>query len=141
MTSQIGARLVLGGRTSGQAGLYPGVAEEAALALAQGVPLFVAGGFGGCGGLIARALRGGSPKELTRDYQRTHTRRYDELSTTADRAGHPPDFEAMVRGFGAAGPSGLRNGLEPAENARLFETGDIDEMLSLVLAGLQRLTA
>ena len=67
MTRDVGALVVVGGRVSGQQGLYPGVIEEASLALAADVPLFVAGGFGGCGRLLARVFDGEQPAELSID--------------------------------------------------------------------------
>ena len=62
MTHDVGALVVVGGRVSGQQGFYPGVVEEASLALASDVPLYVAGGFGGCGRLIARVLDGSNQR-------------------------------------------------------------------------------
>jgi hypothetical protein len=40
------ARLVIGGRLTGLAGLWPGVVEEAWLSLKRKQPLYAAGGFG-----------------------------------------------------------------------------------------------
>jgi hypothetical protein len=90
MAGDLGAAVVIGGRIAGQQGLVPGVVEEAGIALAAGVPLFVAGGFGGCGRLIARTLEGEKPDELSISYQLAHTHGYNELLDAATRSSRRP---------------------------------------------------
>lgn len=141
MNSEISARIVLGGRTYGQQGLYPGVAEEAALALRTGLPLYVIGGFGGCGRLVASALTGAKPIELSIDYQLRHTSRYAELLGAADSAGQNLSFSDMRDTFNKVSPEGLNNGLTVFENYRLFATDDVDEAIVLILRGLQYIAA
>jgi hypothetical protein len=140
MTSAIQARVVLGGRVSGQQGLLPGVLEEAALALRTGVPLYLAGGFGGCAQLLASAVSGSAPTELTLDYQLRNTPRYQELFDVASSAGTVSAFDELVGLFTGAGVEGLHNGLDVAENGRLFVTDDVDEVVALVLRGLRQVT-
>ena len=140
VTSAIQARVVLGGRNSGQQGLFPGVLEEAALALRTGVPLYLAGGFGGCAQILAAAVGGSAPTELTLDYQLRHTPRYQELFDAASSAGVAPVFEEVVGSFTGAGVEGLNNGLDVADNGRLFVTDDVDEVVALVLRGLRQVT-
>jgi len=137
MTAGIDARLVLGGRVSGQQGLLPGIVEEAELALRAGVPLYVAGGFGGAARAIGAALEGASPPELTVEYQEAHTPRYAELLSAARVAGGEPDFEAVVRTFALSGTGGLRNGLDEDENRRLATTDNVDEVVTLFLRGVR----
>jgi hypothetical protein len=140
MNSEIDARVVLGGRLRGQQGLYPGVAEEAALALESGMPLYVAGGFGGCSRLIASALSGSRPNELSADYHLEHTPRYAELLDAATSSGQAPSFSDMIDTFVTAGVDGLNNGLDAQENSRLFATDDVDELIALILRGLRGVT-
>src|SRR5205085_2081356 len=45
-TAQTQARVVLGGVSSGQQGIYPGILEEACLTLQAGKPLYIIGAFG-----------------------------------------------------------------------------------------------
>jgi hypothetical protein len=136
MASDLGAAVVVGGRIAGQQGLLPGVVEEAVIALAAGIPLFVAGGFGGCGRLIARTLEGESPEELSISYQCTHTDGYPELLDAATRAHTRPDYDAVVADLTLCGVGGLKNGLSETENRRLLATDDVDELIALVLRGL-----
>lgn len=140
MSSDLGARVVVGGRLAGQQGLVPGVTEEAVIAVRGSVPLFVAGGFGGCGRVIAEALYGDEPAELSIGFQLEHTPRYAELLNAAEEAGLTPDFTAILAEFSARGVNGLENGLNEHENERLLVTSDIDEMVSLVLRGLRVIT-
>ncbi len=140
MNSEIDARVVLGGRVHGQQGLYPGVAEEAALALESGVPLYVVGGFGGCGRLVASSLSGSRPIELTIDYQLQRTPRYAELLDAATSAERAPSFPDIIDKFVASGIDSVNNGLDTQENRRLFATDDVDEIIALILRGLRRVT-
>ena len=140
MNSEIHARVVLGGRISGQQGLCPGVVEESVLALDSSVPLYVAGGFGGCGRVIASSLGGSRPIEMSVDYQLEHTSRYGDLLNEAISVGQAPDFTAMLDTFNAAGAGGLHNGLDSDDNRRLFTTDDVDVVVALVLRGLRRMS-
>ena len=139
MTGDLGAAVVVGGRIAGQQGLLPGVVEEAVTALAAGVPLFVAGGFGGCGRLIARALDGEKPEELSASYQQAHTDGYSELFEAATYANAGPDYGALTADLSSCGVDGLSNGLTENENHRLLATDDVDQLISLVLRGLFRI--
>jgi len=139
MTADISARVVLGGKVAGQAGLCPGVLEEAALALRAGVPLFVIGAFGGCGQLLVRALGGERPAELTVEHQMAATAGYAELLAAARAQGGMVEPEPMAEELVSRGWAGLRNGLDSAENERLASTGDVDEVVALVLRGLRRI--
>ncbi len=66
MTGTVDARVVLGGRVAGHQGKYPGVLEEAHLALRARKPLYLVGGFGGCARLLARAVAIGSGRSRSR---------------------------------------------------------------------------
>jgi hypothetical protein len=136
MASNLDAVIVLGGRTAGQQGLMPGVLEEVATALSASVPVFVAGGFGGCGHLVARALAGMNPTEFSVEYHLAHTDNYSELLEAATLRDLAPDFGTIVETLSSGGFGELRNGLDESANMRLLATDDIDELISLVLRGL-----
>jgi hypothetical protein len=135
MTASIDVRVILGGRTFGQQGMYPGLVEEAVLAIRAGLPLFVLGGFGGAGALLARALTGRRADELTVDHQVAHGDRYAELLTGLAAHGHDPDFRGLRNELGRTGLDGLSNGLAGPDNLRLVESDDVDEVVALVLRG------
>jgi hypothetical protein len=143
------ARLFLGGeyQPGKYLGKYPGLVEEASLALRDKKPVFLMGGFGGCTKAIIDALVGDQTEVLTAAFQMSdsgyadlvelYNERIPELS---DPTQGPVDYEELVRFFRSQGIEGLNNGLGEADNQRLFETPYIPEMISLVLKGLTRLS-
>jgi len=142
------ARLILGGATHNFKGKYPGVIEEAYLALRDKKPLFLMGGFGGCARAIIQALHGKQPTIMTELSQSKNNNGYSEfikyyndhiqnLSDTDKQ--EPINYEELVNFFQKKGITGLNNGLSEEENERLFETIYLPEMISLVLKGLAKI--
>lgn len=56
LTTRCKARVVVGGKTEGYSGDLPGVIDEASRTVADGSPLYAAGGYGGAAQLIANAI-------------------------------------------------------------------------------------
>lgn len=143
MAERIDARIILGGKVTGYKGALPGIAEEAALAIAHRKPLFVLGAFGGCAKAVGEALLGDIPEVLTRVYQTCQNPGYEEMLDFYNQnsiQGSPHqaiDYSSLVKVFSTAGFGGLNNGLTELENHRLFEVEDLDEMVYLILKGLQ----
>jgi hypothetical protein len=141
MNTEIHARLLMGGQTRGL-GKYPGLAEEALLALRTRKPVYLIGAFGGCAQAVIEALRGRKPAALTLDYQAA-----DPVARTAielynaklPSGGESIDYSALTAEFETTGIVGLNNGLDADENERLFTTTHLPEMIALVLRGLSRL--
>lgn len=142
------ARIILGGKLVGYSGRCPGLLEEAWLALQQGVPLYVLGGFGGCAERVARALEGAEPEEFSEAYQVEHDPRpgqplrellatYRIQAQLGDPRAQVLDYPTVLQELHAIGPGGLNNGLSPSENQRLFRTPYLAEMVQLVLKGLR----
>jgi SLOG cluster2 len=131
MTADTDARVAVGGRLNGQSGRWPGILEEAYLALRAGQPLFVIGGLGGAASRVVCALRGEWPQEFTTEYQLQHTPGYEDL-VAADVGTAEQDVRELLQG------TSLANGLDDDENAALFETSDLDLIVALVLRGLKR---
>jgi SLOG-like protein len=119
------ARVLIGGRVSGQTGRWPGVAEEAFQSIRAGQAVFIAGGLGGAADRVARAVQGDWPEELTEAYQREHTPGSESLEAISES-----ELRTVLEG------ADLRNGLSGDENATLFRTADLDLMVSLILRGL-----
>jgi hypothetical protein len=141
MNAEIHARLLLGGQARGL-GKYPGLAEEALLALRAGKPVYLIGAFGGCAEAVIEALRGNKPAAFTLDYQvaETVSRAAIELyNSQLAPNGEPIDYKALTAEFEGFGIAGLNNGLDAAENERLLTTMNLPEMIALVLRGLGRL--
>jgi hypothetical protein len=141
MNAEIHARLLLGGQARG-IGKYPGLAEEALLALRAGKPLYLIGAFGGCADAVIEALRGNKPAALSLDYQAADPlpRATIELyNSQVPAGGEPIDYKALTAEFEGFGIAGLNNGLKAEENERLFTTMNLPEMIALVLRGLGKL--
>lgn len=134
MTRDTDARILLGGRSFGQSGRWPGVVEEAFHAVRAGQPMLVAGGFGGAAAAVASAVRGDWPVELTTEFQQARNPRYAEL---LDGEVGPTEVELRDTLTNAA----LHNGLSDPENRQLFDTVDLDLMMALILRGLASLTS
>jgi len=138
------ARLSIGGRTEGSAGRYPGVIEEALLAILEGKPLFLAGLLGGAARQVITAIEG---QDMPEDFCRPGL--IDELfkrppivergqQTEIDRLS---DREWVWVTFQEIGITGLAatNFLSAEENRELFYTPVFDRVMELVLTGLSRI--
>ena len=136
MNRDIDARVLVGGRLSGQAGLLPGVVEEAALSVEDALPLFVIGGFGGAASLVGAAMRGEATPELSLDYQQNNTAGYTDLWEEAGLRRARPNIGELRERLAQSGQAD-RNGLSPEQNDRLFASSDIDEIVALLLRGLR----
>jgi hypothetical protein len=143
LTDACDVRVCLGGRRSGTQGRYPGVIEEALLAVRGNKPLYLAGFLGGATGQIINALERKpmpvdfcpeSPEEL---YQRFSNSEFDQ-DTRADRV---IDREAVWNEFAELGVERLAAAarLTVEEAQALLNTPVIDEVIELVLIGLSRL--
>jgi hypothetical protein len=129
MTSEVSARVLVGGRVFGQTGRWPGVVEEAVIALKKAKPLYVCGGFGGAAARVVSALRREWPAELTSEFQTEHTPRYGDVDAAAVGPSETELRQILVN-------AELNNGLNKDENEALFATSDVDLMVALILRGL-----
>jgi hypothetical protein len=137
ITAAMNARVLLGGRIEGYKGKYPGLAEEAHLAIRSGKPVYLLGGFGGCTKALIQAILGKPCPPLTTEFQRKNA----DYAATMDLFNHrlpeaPIDYNVLLTDFQNTGVAGLKNGLDDEDNLRLFETDDVNEMTALVLKGL-----
>jgi hypothetical protein len=137
-------RVCLGGRRTGAQGRYPGVIEEALLALRSNKPLYLAGFLGGATAQVIDALEGKqiredfcAPTSVARLYSEPPIKETD-ASTNSDRA---VEREAIWKEFNRAGREWLTrtNGLTADENVALLHTSVVDQVIELVLTGLSRL--
>ncbi|WP_437935155.1 hypothetical protein [Sorangium sp. So ce341] len=141
MAKECHARILVGGQLRGVAP-WPGLLEE--LETSIGKPIYLIGGFGGMARVLVEALHGEQPVALTQAFQdengtRAPLREYYEAH--AGKPGFedvaPVDLPGRVARLPALGVRGLNNGLTDEENARLFVTRDLTEMIALVLKGLR----
>ncbi len=141
MAQDLDARILLGGRIEGYSGRYPGLAEEALLAIRAKKPLYLVGGYGGCTSAVIDALRGTAPPRFSLEFQ-ARLPKYAGLVEYYNKRekDDPIDYERLCAEFATAGIRGLNNGLNEAENDRLFDSVDLDEIETLLLQGLSAIT-
>ncbi len=142
MNTDITARIIIGGKTSGYNGMYPGLVEEAYLALQSNKPVYLLGAFGGAASAIIQCLKGQVPKELTTEYQLStgdYKVFYHFYNEEAKKEGIDLiDYTQISDFFKSKGVDGLNNGLCPEENEVLFTTNNFIEAITLILKGLFR---
>lgn len=114
-TSEVDARVVLGGRVTKFKGRMPGIAEETKFTLKANRPLYLLGGFGGCARDIASEM-GLVPSVEGRE----------------DWAGRSE--------FSTCTATDMVNGLELEEIQTLARTVHVDQAVALILRGLLRLS-
>jgi hypothetical protein len=135
MTRRADVRIVIGGALrSANPGerRAPGIVEEAYLAAQAGVPLLVAGGFGGAAGLIADVILGTVDPVTIDDL----AGRYVTPSASVDGA-TSPSFAEMLEALGS--PGVLRNGLTDGENRELLCSCDPNTVSELILRSIRRI--
>jgi hypothetical protein len=137
-------RICLGGRRTGSAGRYPGVIEEALLALRANKPLYLATFIGGASAQVAAAIEG---EQLTDDFcppSSVDALYADPPAKEADQGTTPDrvvDRASVWKEFRDAGLAKLAelNGLTLDENGELLRTPVIDRAIELMLVGLSRI--
>ncbi len=146
MNNAIQCRIFIGGNITKFGGRYPGLIEEAYLALKSEKPIYLIGAFGGASKVIIEAIKGNKPKILSLEEQIKNSN-YKEFVNFFNKQliDHPQiekemiDYNKLLKFFQEIGKKGLNNGLNEEENNQLFNTIYIKEMVSLVLKGLSRL--
>jgi SLOG cluster2 len=137
-------RFCLGGRASGYEGRYPGVIEEAFLAIRDKKPLYLAGFLGGATKQVVDAIEG---KQMTDDFcgptslQSLYEAPVVKESDGTTRDDRVIDRVAVWKTFAGAGRKTIAdaNGLTIEENDELFHTSVVDRVIELVLIGMSRL--
>jgi SLOG cluster2 len=137
-------RLCLGGRRSGSPGRYPGVIEEAFLAVTEKKPLYLASFLGGATEQVVNAIDG---KPMSEDFcgatplQDLYARPPVKESDPNTRDDRIIDRTAIWKKFAEIGQEKFAtvNGLTVKENNELLHTPVIDRAIELVLNGLSSL--
>ena len=144
LDSQSDARVCIGGRTGGSAGRFPGVIEEALLAVQSQKPLFLAGMLGGATRQLIGAIDRESipenfchPNKVSAYFQEPPVVERDP-ATARDRVADPHAVWSELAELGVAGISET-NRLTTEENKELFNSPALDRVIQLVLTGISRL--
>jgi hypothetical protein len=138
MNAAVDARIVLGGRNTGFLGKYPGIVEEAQIAIASQKPTFLIGAFGGATLSMINAIvhQKNVIDPQSTFYQTTDFVAFQEYYNTRSQM-DKIDFGKINIFFNQLTISDLNNGLTEIENKRLFTTPHIPEAIFLVLKGLK----
>jgi hypothetical protein len=146
LTDLCHARLCIGGPRSGSQGRYPGLVEEALIAMQQNKPLYLASLLGGASEQLVAAVEGRAmpenfcpPAPIAQVYRQPPVNE-NALGTVADRT---IDRAAVWRQFSEAGHARIaqNNGLSVEENTELLHTPVVERAIELVLTGLSRIRA
>jgi hypothetical protein len=143
------ARICIGGPENGATGRYPGIIEEAYLALDDNVPLFISGYLGGVAVQLIDALNGKPISDdfasgaLGSKYQELRSS-YPYLVDSDDKKSvHDSTFDPEIvwKQFAELGMEGLSrlNGLSVEENEMFMNTTSVDTMTNLAVVGMVRL--
>ena len=141
----VAARVVIGGKLSGYQGAWPGVLEEAVIALQARQPLYPIGVFGGAARLLIDTLKDVPREELTTSWQIANVASWQDLRTEYARHSRPVEApEQLADRLRRAGGNGLaaalNNGLTDAENEELVNSDDPQRVVALILSGLRQVS-
>lgn len=134
-------RISAGGKHAGYLGSMPGVLEEIVIAIREGTPLFLIGGFGGVSGSVCSLIETGEcPIDLSPEWQMENNPKLKGVYDFAKTRG--VDYaETYVNALKDIREMTFSNGLTPEENIQLMKTPFIDEALHLILKGIKSLKA
>lgn len=141
MQSSINARIFTGGRMSNFKGKYPGLLEEAMLALEDDTPVYLVGIFGGITRRIIDGILGTKPKELTLKWQSVENEKYKNfvIYYNNKKEENKIDYDFCTRFLNKYSLERFsrNNGLTVEENKRLFTTIHSSEIIFLIMKGLR----
>ena len=137
-------RLCVGGRRSSSAGRYPGVIEEALLALTSRRPLYLTSILGGAAEQVVEAIEGKSMPDdfcATTPLQNLYENPPVKEADSATQEDRLIDRTTVWGTFKETGREYLSatNGLTLEENDELLHTQVVDRAIELVLIGVSRL--
>lgn len=139
MTDIMDIKVIAGGKTENFSGKYPGVLEEAYLALKSEIPIYLIGGFGGVAKKIVDLLNGNIAKEFCVEYQSKNSSFKTLYEYYKDKGEEDEiNYERINSLFVEKGIDGLNNGLNAEENKKLFESKNIYEIIYLIFKGIQK---
>ncbi len=124
LADECDAMIFLGGKVEGYVGRWPGVAEEAHMAISKGKAVYLCGGFGGITHDICEHVAKG-----IKDYSA------DRASAEA-HAVTSQGYKEALASFDRHVPADLANGLTEDDVTHLANAVDSNKILMLVLRGL-----
>ena len=143
MNDDCDARIFLGGTVQKYWGKYPGIAEEACLALTKNIPVYFIGAYGGATKELINLILNQQANLLTEDFQFSDNAYQQFYEFWNKNEEDKIDYKKLSRFFTEYGLEKvcLNNGLTEDENKRLFVTNNLAEMIYFVLKGLSAINA
>jgi SLOG cluster2 len=133
-------RILLGGKTNGFQGIYPGIPEEAYLAMLANKPVYLLGAYGGATQEVINLITKQSSGSLNKKEQ-LNDQAYADLFASWNKDQKQKinldDFYSFFKKYSLKKFS-KNNGLSEEENLRLFSTDNLTEMMFYILKGLIR---
>ena len=141
MNQATNSRIFIGGKCRGFSGKYPGILEEAILALNSNIPTYFIGAFGGATKSIIDLLLNRKCKEFTEAWQ-FENKNYQDFceyynKQTKNQKIDYTEISSLIENYSLERLC-ENNGLDEKDNLRLFETNHIPEMIFLVIKGLRK---
>ena len=138
MNEDCAAKIFLGGTVQNYKGKYPGIIEEAYLALVKNIPVYFIGAYGGATKNIINLLLNQKANALTEDFQFKDIAYEEFYKFWNQNEKDQIDYKQLSDFFISYGLNKIciNNGLSEEENKRLFNTNNLAEMIYLVLKGL-----
>jgi hypothetical protein len=138
MNDNCDARIFLGGQVQNFRGKYPGIFEEAYLALSKNIPVYFVGTYGGATKEIINLITDQPANFVSEEYQ-ISDKNYEEFykywnGQEQDKIDYT-ELSKFFIDYGLMKVAG-NNGVDVEENKRLFETNSLPEMIYYVLKGL-----
>jgi hypothetical protein len=131
--------IALGGQLDGFSGFLPGVAEEIAVAIEEGIAVYVLGGYGGAANGVVAMMSGSCPDTLTIDSFMGNPK-YRVLHEEASKKGKSDELSSRLDWlWQQIRRTDLNNGLTEQENAALWHTADTGLAVALISKGLQQI--
>lgn len=142
MNKALSARVLIGGKINKFLGFYPGIIEEAFLAVKDKKPIYLVGCFGGASKILIDSILSTKPSMDLKIDRYCSSADYDELTKYAiDSRSKKLLWEEICTTFEKFDIKNLSkiNGLNEEENKRLFETTQFHEIIYLILKGLKKI--
>lgn len=140
MENNVNARIILGGRTYGFKGRYAGVLEEFIISKSQKKPIYLLGGFGGISKNIIDIIEGKITESNLFEKANKDPYYLDFINYyNGIEKDNPINYKTICEDIFSTGVSSLNNGLSNDENAILFYSTNVLEIVSLILKGLNNI--
>ena len=128
--------VIVGGKTEGYKGKYPGILEEFLLATEKCKPIFIVGSYGGVAKEIIKLIQNSDSDKLSEKYQFEKNGALYEEYYKENVTQRYSDIQSYIK---KNGYSLLNNGLSDEENEELFVAEDSLEIMDYILTGINKL--